>query len=59
MHWRDPFGSTIEGAANPIYDYSLRALSGAQNSTQGNALKAFYHTYRIGDGSHFWVQIAP
>lgn len=54
-----PFGSTIEGAANTTYDYSLRALGGAQNTAQGNALSAFYSTYRIGDGNHFWVQIVP
>jgi hypothetical protein len=61
-----PFASTLEGAASPLWDFSVRAVPQRQNSIAGNRLGGYY----IGDrilistaapddevGDDFWVDI--
>ncbi|MFF2065832.1 NucA/NucB deoxyribonuclease domain-containing protein [Streptomyces sp. NPDC058200] len=42
-----PFRSTLEGAANQNWDFSVRAVTDRQNSSAGGSLSAFYESDRI------------
>jgi hypothetical protein len=42
-----PFRSTLEGAASPDWDFSVRAVNSTQNQSAGGSLAGFYNTDRI------------
>ncbi|SNY73328.1 Deoxyribonuclease NucA/NucB [Paractinoplanes atraurantiacus] len=42
-----PFGSTLEGAAHPDWDFSVRAVPQRDNSVAGGILRAWYTDDRI------------
>jgi hypothetical protein len=42
-----PFASTLEGAANPVWDFSVRAVLDFQNSTAGGRLGQYYFGDRV------------
>ncbi|GII55921.1 hypothetical protein Pth03_43100 [Planotetraspora thailandica] len=61
-----PFASTIEGASNPDWDFSVRAVPQRQNSVAGGRLRAYYTGDRIlytdptpgaPISDEFWVEI--
>ena len=41
------FASTDQGAANPFYDFSVRAISRSDNRSSGTYLQWWYETYRM------------
>lgn len=53
-----PFASTAEGAASPLWDFSVLGVNRSQNRCAGNALKRFYTEDRIlYNEDTFWVEI--
>ncbi|WP_162834397.1 NucA/NucB deoxyribonuclease domain-containing protein [Amycolatopsis circi] len=42
-----PFASTMEGAASPVWDFSVKYIDGRQNGRGGNDLQALYQSSRI------------
>ncbi|MGW0538175.1 NucA/NucB deoxyribonuclease domain-containing protein [Streptomyces sp. NPDC003032] len=42
-----PFASTQEGAASPVWDYSVKAVDGAQNARAGSYLRWYYFYDRM------------
>lgn len=42
-----PFASTLEGAAHPVWDFSVRSVLNFQNSTAGGRLGTYYFDDRI------------
>ncbi|MFC9730489.1 NucA/NucB deoxyribonuclease domain-containing protein [Streptomyces roseolus] len=61
-----PFASSLEGAGLPAYrpvapygDFSVKYVPGADNSSAGGALGAWYQRDRILDGDPFFIRIAP
>ncbi|MFD5029410.1 NucA/NucB deoxyribonuclease domain-containing protein [Streptomyces sp. NPDC058405] len=42
-----PFRSTLEGAASPNWDFSVRAVDTTQNQSAGGSLSGFYGTDRV------------
>jgi hypothetical protein len=42
-----PFRSTLEGAASPDWDFSVRAVDSTQNRSAGGSLSAFYESDRV------------
>jgi hypothetical protein len=53
-----PFRSTEEGAANPHWDFSVRAVPNTENRSAGGLLINYYFEDRILYGSDaFWVEI--
>ncbi|GAA4536445.1 NucA/NucB deoxyribonuclease domain-containing protein [Amycolatopsis samaneae] len=54
-----PFATTVQGAAHPYYDFSVRAVSADNNRDAGLALQAYYREDRIlyYDLDFFYVQI--
>jgi len=53
-----PFASTAQGAASPIWDFSVKYVPGTQNGSAGNGLMAFYRDDRIlYDRDAFYVEI--
>lgn len=65
-----PFRSTLEGAASPDWDFSVRAVNNTQNQSAGGSLSAFYNSDRIlawdqdlpepyDTNDQFYVQIHP
>lgn len=54
-----PFASTLEGASNAGANFSVREIPADQNKAGGNALNAWYNTFRILDGDRFYVVVRP
>ncbi len=61
-----PFASSLEGAGLPTYrpaapygDFSVKYVPGADNSSAGGALGAWYQRDRILDGDPFFIRIVP
>ncbi|MEU1729394.1 NucA/NucB deoxyribonuclease domain-containing protein [Nonomuraea sp. NPDC005692] len=54
-----PFASTKQGAGYVKGHYSVRAVRATQNRAHGNALSAFYSSYRVGPRNPFWIKIEP
>lgn len=63
-----PFASTRQGAAHPVWDFSVKAVTRGQNASAGNALVQFYRDDRILYSDHypqgewldmFYVEIIP
>ncbi|MYT22644.1 hypothetical protein GTW69_20530, partial [Streptomyces sp. SID7760] len=53
-----PFSSTHEGAADPEWDFSVRAVSKADNGSAGSKLVNFYTDDRILMFlDDFWVDV--
>jgi hypothetical protein len=61
-----PMASTLEGAAHPDYDFSVRAVDAGQNGLAGNRLQDFYRDDRVLSydfglphlaNDQFWMQI--
>lgn len=54
-----PFAATMEGAASPIWDFSVREVNAAQNSRAGSYLRWYYFWDRIlyEDRDSFYVNI--
>lgn len=54
-----PFASTEEGAANPFWDFSVRAVPLSQNRSAGGVLRWYYFSDRIlyYDHDRFYVEI--
>ncbi|MGV9856824.1 NucA/NucB deoxyribonuclease domain-containing protein [Streptomyces sp. NPDC003442] len=54
-----PFASTKQGAANPTWDFSVRAVPKDDNHAAGQALKKFYRQWRIlyFDNDFFYVDV--
>lgn len=42
-----PFRSTLQGAASPDWDFSVRAVDSTQNRSAGGSLSAFYESDRV------------
>lgn len=42
-----PFASTLEGAANPYWDFSVKAVPATENGAAGNLLRDYYVDDRI------------
>jgi hypothetical protein len=42
-----PFRTTLEGAANPDWDFSVRAVNGKQNGSAGQTLMIYMRNHRI------------
>ncbi|WP_274563730.1 NucA/NucB deoxyribonuclease domain-containing protein [Streptomyces spiramyceticus] len=42
-----PFRTTLEGAANPDWDFSVRAVNGSQNGSAGQTLMVYMRNHRI------------
>ena len=54
-----PFASTLEGAASPIWDFSVRAVDGRQNCSAGGLLNYYLTSDRIlYDQDEYFVRIA-
>jgi hypothetical protein len=53
-----PFASTRQGAAHPIFDFSVKYVTGSQNESAGALLVAYYRDDRIlYDDDAFYVHI--
>lgn len=53
-----PFASTLEGAASPDWDFSVRYVPESDNTTAGTLLRQYYFSDRIlYDQDPFYVQI--
>jgi hypothetical protein len=54
-----PFATTVQGAAHPYWDFSVKAVPTTENGAAGLALQAYYRDDRIlyYDGDLFYVQI--
>ncbi|MFJ4099894.1 NucA/NucB deoxyribonuclease domain-containing protein [Amycolatopsis japonica] len=54
-----PFAATVEGAASPVWDFSVKYIDGWQNGQGGNALQALYQSSRIlyKDLDKFYVNV--
>ncbi|MFC4047842.1 DUF4434 domain-containing protein [Dactylosporangium siamense] len=53
-----PFRSTEEGASNPNFDFSVRAVASSHNTSAGASLGNFYGQDRIlYNADQFWVEI--
>ena len=54
-----PFRAVREGAASPIWDFSVKAVNASQNRSAGASLGAYFNSDRIlrADLDEFWVDI--
>ncbi|MBO3746177.1 Ig-like domain-containing protein [Streptosporangiaceae bacterium NEAU-GS5] len=52
-----PFAQTHEGAASPNFDYSVRPISKAANTSGGARQNILWQRYRILEGDPFWVVV--
>ncbi|WP_090797798.1 NucA/NucB deoxyribonuclease domain-containing protein [Asanoa ishikariensis] len=53
-----PFASTRQGAAHPLFDFSVKYISGSQNQSAGALLMQYYRDDRIlFDDDAFYVEI--
>ncbi|WP_031166939.1 DNRLRE domain-containing protein [Streptosporangium roseum] len=52
-----PFASTVEGASNSTYDYSVELIPVKDNCSSGSRLGVWYQRHRIRERSPFWVDV--
>jgi hypothetical protein len=52
-----PFASTLEGAANTTYDFSVQIIKLKDNCASGSRTKWFYLRHRIRHNTSYWVDV--
>ncbi|MEV0352039.1 Ig-like domain-containing protein [Nonomuraea sp. NPDC050680] len=52
-----PFASTLEGAANNFFDFSVKLISVCANCAAGSTQSIFWQRYRVLPGDTFYVKI--
>lgn len=52
-----PYATTLEGAANDFFDYSVKLISVTSNTAAGSTQSIFWQRYRVLPGDTFYVKI--